>query len=42
MPDDAHDPEVLIQHYLEDCLTDAEAAALLERWFGQGGRGDGP
>lgn len=30
MPDDAHDPEVLIQHYLEDCLTEAEAAALLE------------
>ncbi len=30
MPEEAHDPEVLIQHYLEDCLTEAEAAALLE------------
>jgi ferric-dicitrate binding protein FerR (iron transport regulator) len=30
MREDAHDPEVLIQHYLEDCLTEAEAAALLE------------
>ena len=30
MLDAAHDPEVLIQHYLEDSLTEAEAAALLE------------
>ena len=34
MREDAHDPEVLIQHYLEDCLTEAEAAALLEGFFG--------
>ncbi len=29
MPEHSHDPEVLIQHYLEDRLTEAEAAALL-------------
>lgn len=30
MPDETHDPEVLVQHYLEDSLTEAEAAALLQ------------
>jgi ferric-dicitrate binding protein FerR (iron transport regulator) len=30
MSETAHDPEVLIQHYLEDCLTEAEAAAFLQ------------
>lgn len=30
MPDPAHEPEVLIQHCLEDRLTEAEAATLLD------------
>ncbi|MES2593737.1 MAG: LamG-like jellyroll fold domain-containing protein [Verrucomicrobiota bacterium] len=30
MREEAHDPEVLLQHYLEDSLTEAEASALLE------------
>lgn len=29
MSEPTHDPEVLIQHYLEDCLTETEAAAFL-------------
>lgn len=30
MREEAHDPEVLIQHYVEDCLTEAEATALMD------------
>ncbi|GEP41696.1 LamG-like jellyroll fold domain-containing protein [Brevifollis gellanilyticus] len=30
MREETHDPEVLIQHYLEDSLTESEAAALMD------------
>lgn len=30
MSEPSHDPEVLLQHYLEDCLTESEASAFLQ------------
>ena len=40
MLESTHDPEVLLQHYLEDCLTEAGAVAFLELLKAQPELGD--